>query len=244
MSTPRALPSARTASSRSSNRRLTMVHAFLIAIALMLIPALARATQSNAASPIARSEMTVSTPIFPNSTCPIMGKPVSTRLFADTPSGRIYVCCKSCVKDILDDVPIAYRTAYPTDKRIENKLCPISGMEITKDSPTVVLQGFSFLVRGAGDVARARENSQIVLARLNDPTLVDLENTICPVSGEPVARNAFVVIDGTIVRLSSAKLVDEIAKDPAKVLKRAREIRGEEDAHRESAKPRIAAKQP
>ena len=51
----------------------------------------------------------ITVPMFPNTTCPIMGKPASTKLFAETEKGRIYICCKSCVKDILADVDTAYR---------------------------------------------------------------------------------------------------------------------------------------
>jgi hypothetical protein len=215
-----------------------MIHAIVFALSLLLAPA-----QDKPSAPSADPKVSaISAPIFPNASCPIMGKPVSTKLFAETEMGRIYVCCKSCVKDILADVPAAYRTAYPTDKQLKNELCPVSGGEITKDSPAVVLQGFAFFVRGPQDVAKARENAQIVLAKLADPKLVDLENELCPVSGEAVARNTFVVIEGTIVRISSAKLVDEIAKDSAKVLRKARELRAAQDADREAAKSRGGAK--
>jgi hypothetical protein len=164
-----------------------------------------------------------------------MGKPVSTKLFTDTEMGRIYVCCKSCIKDILADVPAAYRTAYPTDKKMDNKVCPLSGAAIVKDSPSVVLQGREFFVRGPADVALARENSQIVLAKLEDPTLVDLGNDICPVSGEAVTKNSFAVIEGTLVRLSSPKLLDDVAKDPAAVLKKARELRAKQGESKPSS---------
>lgn len=220
-----------------------MLRSLIVALHLLLVPVLAQETPPASASPAAQQESPASTPIYPNPSCPIMGKPVSKKLFAETEFGRIYVCCKSCVKDILADVPAAYRTAYPTDTKIENTICPVSGGKIRKDSPAVVLQGVSFFVRDAGDVEKARENSQIVLAKLHDPTLVDLENGTCPVSGEPVAKNAFVVIEGTIVRLSSAKLLEEVSKDPAMILKKAREIRASEDAAKASAKtPGDAAK--
>ncbi|MCE9595717.1 MAG: hypothetical protein K8S98_16125 [Planctomycetes bacterium] len=215
-----------------------MIRSLLFVLPLLLSVAQAQDKPSAPASPVAAKTAAASTPIFPNASCPIMGKPVSTKLFAETEMGRIYVCCKGCVKDILEDVAGAYRTAYPTDKKLDNKLCPVSGAAITKDSPTVVLQGFEFFVRGKEEVAKARENSQIVLAKLDDPKLVDLENETCPVTGEPVARNTFVVIEGTIVRLSSTKLADEIAKDPAKVLKKAKELRVQQDAAREAAKAR------
>lgn len=195
-----------------------------LALALLL----SSARQEQTPAPVAPPTVTATTPIYPNAACPIMGKPISIKLFAATDKGRIYVCCKSCVKDILADVPTAYRTAYPSDTKVSNKTCPVTGGAIEEDSPTVVLQGFEFFVRTQEDVRVAQENSQLVLAKLNDPTLVDLENKTCPVSGASVASNAFVVIEATIVRLSSAKLLDEIAADPAKVLTRAREIRARE----------------
>lgn len=203
---------------------------------LTLVLLFAPVMQEKPSVPVAQSSAAASTPIYPNASCPIMGKPISTKLFTDTEMGRIYICCKSCIKDILADVPVAYRTAYPTDKKVDNKICPVTGKEITKDSPTVVLQGFSFSVHATEDVAKAREHAQIVLVKLNDPKLVDLDNKTCPVSGEAVAKNTFVVIEGTILRLSSAKLGEEISKDPAKVLKKAREIREKEIKDAESAK--------
>lgn len=177
-------------------------------------------------------QSTVSVPLYPNPACPIMGKPVSTRLFAETEKGRIYVCCKSCIKDILADVGGAYRTAYPTDKKIVNTKCPVTGNEIKKDSPTIVLQGFEFFVNDSAAAQLARAESQIVLAKLNDPKLVDLANKTCPVTGEATVKNAFVVIEGNLVRLSSPKLVEEVEKDPAKVLTRAKELRTKEDKER------------
>jgi hypothetical protein len=171
-------------------------------------------------------------PIYPNASCPIMGKPVSTRLFAETEKGRIFVCCKGCVPDILADVDIAYRTAFPSDKPISNAKCPVTGKEITKDAPTVVLQGFEFRVHDADAAKVAREESQIVLAKLHEPKLVDVENKVCPISGSATAKNAFVVIDGQIVRLSSPKVVEDVQKDPAKTLAKAKEIRERQDKER------------
>lgn len=203
-----------------------------LTIILLLTPV----TQDKTSAPVAQPTPTASTPSYPNASCPIMGKPVSTKLFAEADKGRIYICCKGCVKDILADVPTAYRTAFPSDKKVANKVCPVTGGEITKDSPTVVLQGFEFFVRSKEQVRPAQENSQVVLAKLNDPKLVDLDNKTCPVTGEAVAKNTFVVIDSTIVRLSSAKLLDEIAKDPAKVLAKAKEIHAKEQKEEKERK--------
>lgn len=172
----------------------------------------------------APTHVSVQPPIYANTSCPIMGKPVSTRIFAETAKGRIFVCCKSCVPDILENVDVAYRTAYPANKRVANSKCPVTGAEISKDSPTVVLQGFEFSVKDSAAAALAREESQVVLAKLNDPKLVDLANKKCPVTGSAVTRNAFAVIDGYIVRLSSQKCIEEVEKDPAKVLAKAKEL--------------------
>jgi hypothetical protein len=182
-----------------------------------------------------------SIPIFPNASCPIMGKPVSTKLFAETEKGRIYICCKSCIKDILADVETAHRTAYPVLKKADNKACPITSKQIDQNPPTVTLQGFEIALCCDDCAAELRDESQIVLAKLNDPELVDLENETCPVTGEPTTKNSFVVIEGTIVRLSSPKFLDEICKDPAKVLSKAKQIRAQEDEDRskeQSGEPR------
>lgn len=211
-----------------------------LTIVLLLTPV----TQDKPSAPVAQPTPAASTPIYPNASCPIMGKPVSTKLFAETDKGRIYICCKGCVKDILADVPTAYRTAYPADKKVANKICPVTGGEITKDSPTVVLQGFEFFVRSKEQVRAAQENSQVVLAKLNDPKLVDLDNKTCPVTGEAVAKNTFVVIEGTIVRLSSAKLLEEVAKDPAKVLAKAKEIRAKEEKEQAAKQGQGEGKKP
>lgn len=206
---------------------------------LPTLPVLAQEHQHDTPPPPTAQETAAQkfAPIYPNPSCPIMGKPVSTKLFAETQKGRIYVCCKSCIKDILADVDVAYRTAYPTDKKVDNKLCPVSGDAIKEDATKVALQGFEFSVHAPEHVAAARENSQIVLAKLNDPKLVDLDNKACPVTGQPIAKNAFAVIEGQIVRLSSAKLLEEISKDPAKVLTKAKEIRAKELAEKGAAKP-------
>lgn len=221
-----------------------MFQAYLLAAATLLVPALAQEKAPARDSAPAQKESPVSVPMFPNPSCPIMGKPISTRLYTDTEMGRIYICCKSCVKDIQADVPVAYRTAYPTDTKLTNKISPVSGKGITKESPTIVLQGFEFFVLDQDEIAPARENAQIVLAKLHDAKLVDLENQTCPLTGEKVAKNTFVVIEGTIVRLSTTKPMDEIEKDPAALLKKAREIRAAELKARESAKVPVPDKQP
>lgn len=218
-----------------------MVRELSAVLTAMLLVALPVAAQESPApvppaAPVASARALV--PLYPNASCPIMGKPVSTGLFAESPKGRIYVCCKSCIKDIHEDAEVAYRSAYPKAKSIANTLCPVSGDAIPEGAPKTVLQGFEFFVHAPEHVAAALADSQVVLAKLNDPQLVDLGNARCPLTDQPVVPNAFVVIEGQVVRLSSSRLLEDIARDPAKVLARAKEIAAQQAAEKAASQPR------
>lgn len=167
----------------------------------------------------------VRVPTYPNVSCPIMGKPISARLFTDTAYGRIWICCKSCIEDIQADVETSYRAAYPTTKRVENELSPVSRKPLPEEERVrVELQGFEFHVLDEREAATAREHAQVVLAKLHEPELVDLENKTCPLADAPTVAHAFVVIEKSIVRLSSPRLREQVEADPGKVLRKAREI--------------------
>jgi hypothetical protein len=200
-----------------------MTTAILVPVLLSLASFAPAPSQASVpAAPSAQLAATV--PAYANRTCPIMGKEVSARLWTDTELGRIWVCCKSCIRDIHEDFETAYRTAYPETVEIQNERCPVTGAELDERSPRLELQGFRFGVRDQEAAAKARASSQIVLAKLRDPKLVDVGNDLCPIDGKPVAPNAFVVIDGRIVRLSSPKNVEAAQKDPARTLAKALEI--------------------
>jgi hypothetical protein len=184
----------------------------------MLAPALASANLVRAAEDGARVPRQV------NSSCPIMGKPISLALYTDTSRGRIWVCCKGCIAQIHDDVELAHRTAFPDERVIANTHCPVTGEELAKDAPTVLLQGLRFAVRDAVAAERAVADSQVVIARVLEPNLVVVGNTKCPIDGADVVDNAFVVVDDHIVRLSSERHVEAASKDPAATLARAREL--------------------
>lgn len=169
--------------------------------------------------------LTVRVPTFPNSTCPIMGKKVSLPLFADTELGRIYVCCKPCIKKVHADVQAAYATAYPATVDAANAVCPVSGEPIGEDRVTVLLQGVRVPLCCAGCVDAARKDAQVVLTRVREPKLVDVGNVTCPVDGQPVQPNAFVVVGDAIVRLSSPAHAAEVEKAPRAKLEAARAIR-------------------
>lgn len=171
--------------------------------------------------------LAVTVPAFPNATCPIMGKPVSGKLFVDTEKGRIYMCCKSCTKKIREDVAKAHQTAYPVTKKVELAACPITGDKLEKDAQTVVIQGYEIPVCCDECVAKVQENAQVILARVTNPKVVDLDNKTCPVTGKPVEKNAFALIGDTLVRLSSPECVAEVRKDAAKILEKATAMKAE-----------------
>ncbi|MBL8860608.1 MAG: hypothetical protein JNK02_01230 [Planctomycetes bacterium] len=205
------------------------------ALALLLAPTAAPVADQTPAT-AAQAAETVSIPAFPNSTCPVMGKAISTKLYTDTKYGRIYICCKACVKDIQADVEFAYRTAYPETQRVENEVCPVTGRTIEPEKATrVELQGRDFRVADKAAAAIALEDAQVTLTRLANPKLVDVRNGKCPILAEPVAKNVIGVIDGHIVRFGSQKAIEEARKDSKKALAKALEIRAAEERERAQA---------
>jgi hypothetical protein len=166
----------------------------------------------------------VEVPTFANATCPIMGKKASIPLFVDTDLGRFYVCCKPCFKKVLADVPKAHQTAYPTVEEVRNAICPVSGRPSGRAAVMVTLQGYRFAVCCDECVPKAQKHSQTTLVKLTRKDVVDVGNGYCPVSGEPVVANAFVLVDGAMVHLSSQKHVDAVKQAPATMLAKAREL--------------------
>lgn len=177
-----------------------------------------------AATTVTAPGLEVTVPTFANATCPIMGKPISEKLYVETELGRIYVCCKACNEPILEDVGKAAQAAYPVIKRATNTVCPIMGDAIGRDSPTVTRQGIEIPVCCDECIAEVKMNDQIVLAKLANPTLIDLKNTVCPVTGEPIAANTFCVIGNHLVHLSATECIDRVKKDPAGVLEKAKSL--------------------
>lgn len=205
-----------------------MLHAHALFVLALLFPSVAD-TPPAAGAPQADA---VVVPATPNTTCPIMGKPISARLHTDTKYGRIYICCKACVKDIQADVDHAYKTAFPTTEKLDNKVCPVTGKPIGKDAVRVELQGRDFQVVDKTAAATAVDDAQATLAKLADPKLVDVGNATCPITAEPAAKNTIAVIDGRIVRFATPKAIDEAKKDAKKALAKALELRAEEDRAR------------
>ncbi len=220
--------------------------AALALLCLIAAPARAHAAPIRASSISAAREddEALRVPAYPNASCPVMGKPVSTRLFTDTKYGRIYLCCKACVEEVQADVEHAYKTAYPTTKKFENKTCPVTRKPIGEDAVRVELQGRDFLVVDKTAATKALADVQATLAKLLEPKLDDVGNEMCPVTGKPVIANTIAIFDGHIVRFASAKAIEEAKADAPKVLKKALEIRATEDRERAEKAAREAAPKP
>ena len=192
--------------------------------------------------PSPRDPFEVTVPTFPNSTCPIMGKPISTKLYADTEFGRIYICCKACIKKIARDPKTAYEAAYPTTKKAANAVCPIMGDKIEDAEHKVVLQGYEVSLCCDDCVGQARANPQVTLVKALNPKVKDLENKVCPITGEEVTANAFCLIGDTLVRLSSPDCVESVKKDPKGTLERATKAAAKKATEPEQPKSKDPAK--
>jgi len=191
----------------------------LIVIASCLLASFAAAQESRPAG----DGMKVTVPTFANATCPAMGKPTKPDLFVETDHGRVYVCCKMCIKKVENDKDGMYKKAYPNAKPVGNKTCPSSGEALEKKAATVTIQGHEIGLC-CNDCSKAvLENSQIWLAKLTNPKVTDVGNTTDPIDGKPVANNAFVLIGDDLVHLSSQENVAAVTKDPKAALAKAKE---------------------
>lgn len=195
--------------------RLSALGALLLALPTFLATAQDPAQKEPAKT---AAEPVVEVPIHPNTTCPIMGKAISTRLFVDTDKGRFWVCCKACYEEILAELDLAHQTAYPEVVKLELKNCPITGEELPENPHRLVVQGFDVPLCCEPCVPKFLADSQIHLALLANPKLKDLRNPLCPITGGEVTANSYCTIDGVLVRLSSPRAVEEVKKDAAKAL--------------------------
>lgn len=196
-----------------------------IALSLALLAGslgLARAENPPAGAPAQppaapAAPLAVTVPLIMNTTCPIMGRPASKAMFAETAHGRVFVCCPPCIQKIAKDPERAYQAAYPVTRKAGNTVCPVTDKPLGADAVTVLLQGYEIGVC-ATCAREALAQSQIVLAKALNPKIVEIRNKTCPVTNTPVAPNTFCVIGTDLVHLSSPKAVDAVRADPAKFL--------------------------
>jgi hypothetical protein len=198
----------------------------LALLALVPVTALAAPVGADEPAPAAPADpaTAVTVPVYANTTCPIMGKPASKALFAETDKGRIYVCCPPCIAKIKADPERAYATAFPTLKKAGNVVCPVTGERIGPGAPTVILQGYEVSLCCPDCVAKAKAASQTTLVKALRPEVKDVGNATCPITGKPVVENAYCLVGTDLVRLSAPSCVDDVRRDPAKALAAAKAI--------------------
>jgi hypothetical protein len=211
-------PSPRLAASSSRPIARLLFSAAVALAAAVPMPA----QESRPLAPAPRGPEVV-VPAYPNATCPIMGKPASLKLFVDTAEfGRVYTCCAPCNKKIRADQAGTYKLSYPKTEKAGNTVCPVTAKPIGESSVTVVLQGREIALCCKDCIAPARADAQATLALAMNPKLIDLKNTLDPANGKPVAKNLVVMISGYLVRLSVAESIEDVKKDPALALERAK----------------------
>lgn len=179
----------------------------------------------------------VSVPTYDNTTCPIMGKPSSKALFADTEFGRIYVCCPPCIRKIQADAARAYQTAFPVVKKVGNTIDPVTGEKIGDKPVLLSMQGYELALASEASLAPARANGLIVLTKALRPQVVDVGNHTDPLTGRPVVDNVFVLIDDDLVHLSGPEVVAQVRLDPEKARKAAKALATAEAAARAKVAP-------
>jgi len=190
----------------------------------LALAAVAGAQEAPAPPPPAQAvaaPLAVSVPSYANTNCPVMGKPVSSKLFTETDHGRIWICCKGCNKKIAADPEAAYKSAFPRTVKLDNAVCPVSGKKIEGEPTLLLLQGHEVRLHSKECVELARAESQLVLAKAVEPKLVDVGNVLCPITGKAVAANAFCVVGDRIVRLSAPDCVEQVKKEPKAALEKA-----------------------
>jgi hypothetical protein len=202
-------------------------------LALAFFAAALSAQDSRPTAP--KAAPAVAKPAFANPSCPIMGRETSAALYVDTDYGRIYTCCLPCNKKIRAAPETAYKAAYPKTEKAANAVCPVSGEKIGADPATIVLQGREISLSSKDHVKAARENAQITLAKATDPALKDVGNTIDPTNGKPVVANAFVIVGEHLIRLSSSAAAEEVRKNPAAALAKAKASAAEKPASKPAA---------
>lgn len=169
-----------------------------------------------------REDLTVTVPVYKNTTCPIMGRPASNRLFVDVKGGRIYICCLPCVPKIKEKPAKSLAAAYPVVKAVGNTTCPVTGKALLQGHPFVVLQGRKIGVFDAAAKAIAEKHAQVTLVKALRKNVVDVKNTICPISRTAVAPNMIVLVGKNIVHLSSLRVVRKVRQDAKAALTAAR----------------------
>lgn len=158
-----------------------------------------------------------------NTICPITGKAVDKKLFAEKKGERVYVADKKSLAQAKKDFDAAHAKAYPKDKivKIESKKCIIMPKRNNKDRFAVTFQGHQINLCCKKCVRRFHKDPQKWLTVAKHPELNYLANEDCPLmSKDTEGLDYFVAYDGYLVNLCCRKCVLRFSKDPERFLKK------------------------
>jgi len=160
-----------------------------------------------------------------NGTCPIGGEDVDGESSLDWNGLRVHLCCPGCEKKFRKDPAAALaKLGLAVEKQgdafvvdLANPRCPIRGGDAKADVSTVFAGvRVHYCCPGcekklAADPVKAFR----ALGYTYVPSVVDLRNATCPVSGKPAGEDDHVDVDGVRVRLCCPGCAGRFEKDPA-----------------------------
>ncbi len=128
--------------------------------------------------------------------CPVMGEPVNFLAHADLPDGPVYVCCKGCIKKIVED-PSKYAKQIAAQRAAVAKLpkiqvaCPVSG-EPADPEITVEHNGEKVAFCCGGCAKKFKGSPDSFKAKLAASYTYQ---TKCPISGKKIDPEAFTTLN-------------------------------------------------
>lgn len=161
-----------------------------------------------------------------NAKCPVGGEAVDADSHVDWNGVRIRLCCPDC-KPLLEKDPAAaieklgLKLAKDADGNtlvdLANANCPVMGKP-AKESFTGDQSGVRMRFCCAGCDKKAKKDPAAAYAKLGYgfiPSVVDLRNKACPMSGKPVKDEIFADADGIRVHFCCPNCPKGFEKDPA-----------------------------
>jgi len=125
---------------------------------------------------------------------------------------------------LLAGIMSAAEPAQPELTPFNNLICPVSGQP-AKTAHMGACDGITFRFCSAEHVAAFQKDPQRYLTNLpNNGVIVDMQNTICPVTGQPAAKDLTIVIDGATVHVANQASINMLRRFPAQYLARAKRI--------------------
>jgi len=118
----------------------------------------------------------------------------------------------------------AAEVSAPDAVPFNNLTCPVSGQP-AKTAHMGAYNGVVYRFCSAEHIAAFQKDPQRYLTNLpNNGAIVDMQNEVCPVTGQPAGKDTFIVIDGTKVHAKCAASMNLLRRFPAQYLARAKRI--------------------